>query len=62
MQVQAPPARRARLPVGGLGAVLVVTFVGGLVWGWAVHRDGTLIWLTLVHVLMLMGMSWFTWA
>jgi membrane protease YdiL (CAAX protease family) len=49
-------------PLGGFVAVLVVTFIGGLAWGWAVLRDGSVAWVMAIHVAMLMVMSLFTWA
>jgi membrane protease YdiL (CAAX protease family) len=49
-------------PLGGFVAVLVVTFIGGIAWGWAVLRDGTVAWVMAIHVAMLMVMSFFTWA
>jgi membrane protease YdiL (CAAX protease family) len=49
-------------PVGGFVAILVTTFVGGLAWGWSAHRDGTVVWVATVHVLLLMAMSFFTWG
>jgi membrane protease YdiL (CAAX protease family) len=49
-------------PLGGFVAVLVVTFIGGLAWGWAVLRDGSVAWVMAIHVAMLMVMSFFTWV
>jgi membrane protease YdiL (CAAX protease family) len=49
-------------PVGGFVAILVTTFVGGMAWGWSAYRDGTVVSVATVHVLLLMAMSFFTWG
>jgi hypothetical protein len=39
----------------------VVTFLGGLAWGWQVHRDRIVAWTMVSHEALLMAMSFFTW-
>ena len=48
-------------PVPGAVAVILVTFLGGMAWGWQTQRDGTLIWAVLQHCLFLMAMGLFEW-
>ncbi len=49
-------------PLAGAIAVTVVTFLGGLVWGWQVQHDRTVYWAMGQHVLYLVLMSLFTWG
>ncbi len=49
-------------PLGGAIAVTVVTFTGGLVWGWQVQHDRTVYWAMGQHMLYLVVMSLFTWG
>jgi len=49
-------------PLAGAIGVVVVTFIGGLIWGGQVHRDGTIYWAMGQHILYLMLMSLFTWG
>ncbi len=48
-------------PVPGIVSVAIVTFVGGLIWGWQVMRDKTIFWVVLQHTSYLMLMSLFVW-
>ncbi|UCC16614.1 MAG: CPBP family intramembrane metalloprotease, partial [Dehalococcoidales bacterium] len=49
-------------PLAGVIGVMIVTFIGGLVWGGQVQRDGTVYWAMGQHILYLMLMSMFTWG
>ncbi len=46
----------------GIAPVLIVTFIGGVAWGWQVYRDGTILWSTLHHSAYLMVMALFSWG
>jgi len=48
-------------PLGGAIAVIIVTFIGGMVWGWQVQRDRTIYWAMIQHIIYLMLMSLFVW-
>jgi len=49
-------------PIAGVIGVMIVTFIGGLVWGGQAQRDGTVYWAMGQHILYLMLMSMFTWG
>lgn len=49
-------------PLAGVIGVMIVTFIGGLMWGGQVQRDGTVYWAMGQHILYLMLMSMFTWG
>jgi membrane protease YdiL (CAAX protease family) len=55
------PLALATAPLPGVIAVTVVTFLGGVIWGWQVHHDRTLYWAMAQHVLYLVLMSLFVW-
>ena len=48
-------------PLLGAIGVIVVTFIGGIVWGWQVQRDKTVYWALGQHIIYLMLMSAFIW-
>jgi membrane protease YdiL (CAAX protease family) len=48
-------------PLGGAIAVVIVTFIGGMLWGWQVQRDRTAYWATFQHIIYLMLVSLFIW-
>ncbi|OFY57252.1 MAG: hypothetical protein A2Y87_10605 [Bacteroidetes bacterium RBG_13_46_8] len=49
-------------PVTGVIGVTIVTFIGGLIWGGQVQRDGTVYWAMGQHILYLMFIAMFTWG
>ena len=49
-------------PLGGIIAVFLVTFIGGIVWGWVAKRDKTIVWVLIQHSIYLMVMSLFAWS
>ena len=55
------PLAIIQAPLPGAIAVTIVTFIGGVVWGWQVQRDKTVYWAMVQHVLYLMIMSLFIW-
>jgi len=55
------PLAALTAPLAGAVAVTVVTFFGGMAWGWQVQRDRTLVWAIVQHSLFLMAMSLFEW-
>jgi membrane protease YdiL (CAAX protease family) len=57
-----PNAYMGGAPVVGVIAVVVVTFLCGLLWSSQVQRDGTVIWVMMYHTLLLMINSLFTWG
>jgi len=57
-----PKAYIGGAPVIGVIAVVVVTFLCGLLWSSQVQRDGTVIWMMVYHTLLLMINSLFTWG
>lgn len=57
-----PNAYMGGAPVVGVIAVVVVTFLCGLLWSSQVQRDGTVIWVMIYHTLLLMINSLFTWG
>lgn len=48
-------------PLAGAVAASIVTFVGGMIWGWQVQHDRTVVWALAQHILFLMIQSLFTW-
>lgn len=48
-------------PLAGAIAVVIVTFIGGMVWGWQVQRDRTVYWAMCQHIVYLILMSLFVW-
>ncbi len=48
-------------PLPGAIAVVVVTFLGGVIWGWQAQHDRTVAWTMTHHTLYLMVMSLFVW-
>jgi membrane protease YdiL (CAAX protease family) len=56
------PLAFAQAPVAGAIAVVVVTFIGGIVWGWQVQHDKTVYWAMAQHIAYLMLMSLFSWG
>ena len=42
--------------------VILVPFAFGIAWGWQVVRDRTVFWAVLHHTLLLVMMSFYTWA
>ncbi len=56
------PKASLTAPLGGVIAVVVVTFACGLLWGEQVRRDKTVVWLMGVHSLILMVNSLLTWG
>jgi membrane protease YdiL (CAAX protease family) len=55
------PLAAMTAPMGGAIAVTIVTFAGGMAWGWQVQRDRTLVWAVSEHCLFLMAMELFEW-
>lgn len=51
-----------KAPIAGVIGVTIVTFVGGLVWGGRVQRDGTVYWAMGQHIIYLKLMSMFIWG
>lgn len=49
-------------PIGGDIGTLVFTSLGGIVWGWQVQRDRTVLWAMAFHTGLLMITSLFAWA
>jgi hypothetical protein len=49
-------------PLPGIVGVSLITFVGGIIWGWQVQHDRTLVWTAVQHVSYLMVMSLFVWG
>ncbi len=49
-------------PLGGAIGVMIVTFLGGMVWGWQVQRDGTVVYAMAHHTLLLIVQSMFAWG
>jgi membrane protease YdiL (CAAX protease family) len=47
-------------PMGAI-AVVIVTFIGGIVWGWQVQHDRTVYWAMCQHIVYLILMSLFVW-
>jgi len=48
-------------PLTGAIAVVIVTFIGGMVWGWQVQHDRTVYWAMCQHIVYLILMSLFVW-
>lgn len=48
-------------PLTGAIAVVIVTFIGGMAWGWQVQRDRTVYWAMCQHIVYLILMSLFVW-
>jgi len=48
-------------PLAGAIAVVIVTFIGGMLWGWQVQRDRTVYWAMGQHIIYLILMSLFIW-
>jgi membrane protease YdiL (CAAX protease family) len=57
-----PKAFMGGAPVIGVIAVVVVTFLCGLLWSIQVQRDGTIIWVMIYHSVLLMVNSLLTWG
>jgi len=57
-----PNAYMGGAPVVGVIAVVVVTFLCGLLWSSQVQRDGTVIWVMMYHSVLLMVNSLLTWG
>ena len=57
-----PKAFMGGAPLIGIIAVVVVTFLCGLLWSSQVQRDGTIIWVMIYHSVLLMVNSLFTWG
>jgi membrane protease YdiL (CAAX protease family) len=57
-----PNAYMGGAPVIGVIAVVVVTFLCGLLWSSQVQRDGTIIWVMIYHSVLLMVNSLLTWG
>jgi membrane protease YdiL (CAAX protease family) len=55
------PLAFTNAPLPGAIAVIIVTFIGGMVWGWQVQRDRTIYWALAQHITYLMIMSLFIW-
>ena len=55
------PLAFTKAPLPGAIAVTIVTFIGGMIWGWQVQRDRTVYWAMIQHVIYLMIMSLFIW-
>jgi membrane protease YdiL (CAAX protease family) len=55
------PLAVATAPLGGAIAVVIVTFIGGMLWGWQVQRDRTMYWAMCQHIIYLVLMSLFVW-
>jgi len=55
------PLAFTKAPIPGAIAVTIVTFIGGMIWGWQVQRDRTVYWAMIQHVIYLMIMSLFIW-
>lgn len=55
------PVAFTTAPIAGAVAVILVTFIGGMIWGWQVQRDRTVAWAMGQHVLYLIAMSLFVW-
>jgi len=51
----------AGTPIPAVMAVMFVPLIYGLVWGWQVMRDRTILWSILHHSLLLSVMSFYTW-
>lgn len=47
-------------PAGAIG-IAIVTFIGGMIWGWQVQRDKTIYWAMGQHIIYLVLMSLFIW-
>jgi len=56
------PLAFSQAPLGGAFAVTVVTFIGGIVWGWQVQHNKTVYWAMAQHIVYLMIMSLFSWG
>jgi membrane protease YdiL (CAAX protease family) len=46
----------------GVLPITLVTFLGGLAWGWQIYKDKTVIWAMAHHSLFLMAMALFEWV
>jgi len=57
-----PKAYMGGAPLIGIIAVVVVTFLCGLLWSSQVQRDGTIIWVMIYHSVLLMVNSLLTWG
>jgi membrane protease YdiL (CAAX protease family) len=55
------PKAFTQAPVAGAIGVTVFTFIGGMLWGWQVQRDKSVIWAMIHHILLLVVMSLFIW-
>jgi hypothetical protein len=55
------PVAFTTAPIAGAVAVILVTFIGGMIWGWQVQRDRTVAWAMGQNVLYLITMSLFVW-
>jgi len=55
------PLAFTKAPLPGAIAVTIVTFIGGMIWGWQVQRDRTVYWAMIQHIIYLMIMSLFIW-
>lgn len=55
------PIAFMKAPLSGAIGIILVTFGGGIVWGWQVQRDKTVCWAMGQHILYLMLMSLFVW-
>jgi membrane protease YdiL (CAAX protease family) len=56
------PLAFAQAPMAGAISVVVVTFIGGIIWGWQVQHDKTVYWAMVQHIVYLMIMSFFSWG
>jgi membrane protease YdiL (CAAX protease family) len=56
-----PKVIRSAPPAGAI-AVTLVTLLGGVIWGWQVYRDRTIVWATVHHAALLIVQSMFTWG
>ncbi len=56
------PTTYLTAPLGGLIAVVMVTFICGLLWGKQVQHDRTVLWLMGYHSLILFVNSFLTWG
>lgn len=55
------PLAFMKAPLPGAVGIIVVTFIGGMVWGWQVQRDKTVYWAMGQHIIYLILMSLFIW-
>lgn len=48
-------------PIQGAIFVILIPTLFSILWAWQVQKDGTLVYITIIHIVVLVIMSFFTW-